>query len=77
MARAFSYNRSSRNPAASNPTPNGMPQGTMGGPAMPASSKPGRMMLMVGDEAYLWGILFLELGAIAFLRNHFRRYHGG
>lgn len=44
---------------------------------MAASSKPGRMNLMVGDEAYLWGLVLLEVGMMAFLRKHFRRYHGG
>lgn len=44
---------------------------------MPASSKPGRFKLMVGDEVYLWILLALEIGTLAFLRNHFRRYHGG
>jgi len=73
MARAFSANRSFRNPAASNPTPSGITQGTPGG----ATSRPGRATLMLGDEMYLWGLVLLEVGAIAFLRNHFRRYHGG
>jgi len=34
-------------------------------------------MLTFGDEMYLWLLILLEIGAIAFLRNHFRRYHGG
>lgn len=73
MARAFSANRSFRNPAASNPTPSGISQGTPGG----ATSKPGRSIVTLGDEHYLWLLVFLEVGVIAFLRNHFRRYHGG
>lgn len=77
MARAFSYNRNGRNPAASNPAPSGLSQGTMGGTAMAGSSKPGRSLLMLGDEVYLWGLIALEVGAMAILRNHFRRYHGG
>ena len=77
MARAFAMNRNYRNPAASNPNPSGIHQGTMGGSAMPGSSKPGRMMLNFGDEVYLWLLIALELGMLTFLRNRFRRYHGG
>lgn len=75
MARAFSMG--SRRPAGSNTNQSGVAQGTMGGQAMASSSKPGRSMLSLSDEHYLWGLLFLELGALAFLRNRFRRYHGG
>lgn len=32
---------------------------------------------MVGDEAYLWLLVIIEIITMAFLRNHFRRYHGG
>jgi hypothetical protein len=72
MARAFA---GIRNPAASNPTPSGIPQGTMGGIA--ASGRPGRPQIMVGDEMYLWILVLLEVGAQAILRKQFRRYHGG
>lgn len=73
-----------RVPSTSNPTPSGIRQGTMGGlGAMPNSTatpphrvKPGGGMA-VGDEVYLWLLVFIEVGVIALLRNHFRRYHGG
>jgi hypothetical protein len=77
MARAFSANRNFRNPAGSNTNQSGVAQGTMGGRAMPGGGRPGRMSVNLGDEMYLWFLLLLEVGAIAFLRNHFRRYHGG
>lgn len=74
-ARQFQYGN--RTPAASNPNPSGIPQGTVGGQAMPTSSKPGRSQIMLGDEMYLWVLVLLEVGFLAFLRNRFRRYHGG
>ena len=72
MARAVFGPRS----ATSNATPSGVPQGTLGGVKSAAGRKPGNK-LMVGDEGYLWILLLLELVAMAFLRKHFRRYHGG
>jgi hypothetical protein len=32
---------------------------------------------VVGDVGYLWVLVALEMGTIAWLRNYFRRYHGG
>lgn len=75
MARAFSMG--TRTPTSSNTTQSGIPQGTMGGTVKAASSRPGRSLLNVGDEMYLWGLLALEVIAMGILRNHFRRYHGG
>ena len=62
--------------AQSNPNPTGMPQGTMGGPA-PAGARPGARNIALGDEMYLWVLIFLEIGTMAFFRNKFRRHHGG
>jgi len=63
--------------ATSNPNPTGMKQGTMGGPAPAAGSRPGTRSLQVGDEFYLWLLLLLEVGTMAALRKKFRRHHGG
>ena len=62
--------------AQSNPTPSGVGQGTMGGPA-PAGARPGSRSLMLGDEVYLWFLVFAEVGAMCYLRKRFRRHHGG
>jgi hypothetical protein len=35
------------------------------------------MTLRLGDEVYLWIVVGIEIALIGFLRNHFRRYHGG
>lgn len=72
MARTV-YGRNSVN---SNTHPSGVPQGTPGGIGAAAGRRPG-MKLMVGDEAYLWLLLLLELLAMGLLRKHFRRHHGG
>ena len=61
---------------ASNPTPSGVPQGTLGGVAPAAGRRPG-LKLQAGDEVYLWVLVILEVLAMALLRNHFRRFHGG
>jgi hypothetical protein len=61
----------------SNPTPSGVPQGTMGGPAPAAGARPGTRSVNVGDEMYLWVLVFLEVGTMCFMRNKFRRHHGG
>jgi hypothetical protein len=63
--------------ATSNPRPSGVAQGTMGGPAPAAGARPGSRPVLVGDEFYLWVLVLLEVGAMAFLRNKFRRRHGG
>lgn len=66
-----------RNPASSNPTPSGLPQGTMGGPATAAGARPGSRSLLLGEEVYLWILVLLEVATMGYLRRHFRRRHGG
>jgi len=63
--------------ATSNPTPSGYPQGTMGGPAPAAGARPGSRSVLLGDEVYLWVLVLMEVGTMAFFRNKFRRHHGG
>lgn len=74
MARAIGL-RSPVGGASSNPSPSGVSQGTPGG--LGRTLRPGARSLQVGDEMYLWLIVLLEVATLAFLRNHFRRYHGG
>jgi len=71
MARTILGTRS----ATSNATPSGVQNGTPGG-RKATGRRPG-MALMVGDEHYLWLLVILEILTMVFLRNHFRRYHGG
>jgi hypothetical protein len=53
-------------------------QGTLGGRVQGiVGSKPGKMQLRIGDEGYLWLLIALEVGAMAWLRQAFRRHHGG
>lgn len=52
-------------------------QGTLGGIRQAVGSKPGRTPMAFGDEVYLWILVFLEVGAIAYFRSMFSRYHGG
>jgi hypothetical protein len=60
--------------ATSNARPSGIPQGTPGGKA----HRPGlRQPVAVGEEMYLWILVFIEVGVIAWMRSYFRRYHGG
>jgi hypothetical protein len=33
--------------------------------------------MLLGDEFYLWILVLLEVGIMAFMRNKFRRRHGG
>jgi hypothetical protein len=63
--------------AASNSSPGPSVQGTMGGPAPSVGSKPGRMQVKMDDSMYLWILVLLEVGTIAWLRAAFSRYHGG
>lgn len=63
--------------SASNATPSGIPQGTMGGPARASGGRPGTRPVLLGDEVYLWALLLLEVGVMGALRNKFRRHHGG
>jgi len=52
-------------------------QGTLGGIAQAIGTRPGGMQIKIGDEGYLWLLIALEVGAIAWLRSAFRRHHGG
>lgn len=64
---------------ASNPTPSGVQQGTLGGLGIgitAAGRRPG-LKLTLGDEGYIWVLIAIEILIMGFLRNHFRRYHGG
>lgn len=74
MARTVSMKRT---PSTSNTNPSGAPQGTPGGTRTAVGARPGRGVMQVGGEMYLWALVLLEVGAMAWLRNHFRRYHGG
>lgn len=63
--------------ASSNPTPSGYAQGTMGGQSAAAGPRPGSRQMYLGDEVYLWFLVFSEVGIMCLLRNKFRRHHGG
>lgn len=64
-----------KNSQTSNTRQSGVAQGTPGG-LKAAGGRPGKK-LNAGDEMYLWLLLALELLAMVFLRNQFRRHHGG
>ena len=64
------------NSAIPNVTPTGIKQGTPGGKWFPAGGKPGHKLQM-GDEFYLWILVFLEVAVMAGLRHIMRRHHGG
>lgn len=51
--------------------------GTMGGAPQPTGSRPGRRQVSMDDGMYMWILVLLEVGVVAFLRNTFSRYHGG
>jgi hypothetical protein len=77
MATKMTMPRSGRGTgsyASSNPTPSGVPQGTPGGTTRAMA---GSMTSSMGSEMYLWVLVILEVGAIAWLRKSFRRHHGG
>lgn len=57
--------------------PSAATQGTFGGAPAPTGSRPGRRQVTMDDGMYMWILVFLEVGAIAFLRSTFSRYHGG
>lgn len=63
------------NSRVSNARPSGVPQGSPGG--RPKGGALGMKKLPVGDEFYLWILVFIEVALMGLLRNHFRRYHGG
>lgn len=54
-------------------------QGTLGGTAKKSAggTKPGMRQLAIGDAGYLWLLVGLEVATIAYLRQAFRRHHGG
>lgn len=52
-------------------------QGTMGGAPAPTGSRPGKRQAAMDDGTYMWILVAIELGVIAFLRSTFSRYHGG
>lgn len=58
--------------------PQGTPGGTARMPTMPRR-KPGvaRQPLKIGQEKYLWILVFIEVAAIGGFRKYFRRFHGG
>lgn len=60
----------------SNPAPSGIHQGTPGGQA-PQSAGGKKPPMAVGDEIYLWILVAIEVGIIAYFRQAFRRHHGG
>lgn len=64
-----------RTVSRSSPSPG--TQGTLGGVATPTGSRPGRRQMVMDDGAYMWVLVFLEVGVIAFFRNAMSRYHGG
>lgn len=64
-----------KNSSASNTRQSGIPQGTLGG-LRASGGRPG-MKLQAGDEVYLWILVALEILAMVFFRNQFRRHHGG
>lgn len=52
-------------------------QGTLGGVAASVGARPGKRSVQLGDEMYLWILVFVEVGVIAYFRSVFSRYHGG
>ena len=71
MARAVFGTKAS----TSNTRQSGIPQGTPGG-SNAAGGRPGKR-IQAGDEMYLWILVVLEILAMVFLRQQFRRHHGG
>lgn len=57
--------------------PSANTQGSLGGAATPTGSRPGRRQIALDDGMYMWILVAIEVGAIAFLRSTFSRYHGG
>jgi len=63
--------------AKSNTAAQGGTGGTLGGIPRAAGARPSRINVNVGDEMYLWLLVVLEALAIGWLRQRFRRRHGG
>ena len=57
-------------------TPNSNPSVTYKGGGMAAGPRPGKH-LAVGQEMYLWLLVFTEVALMAALRMQFRNRHGG
>ena len=53
------------------------PQGTLGGIKSAIGARPGSVPIKLGDEVYLWILVLVEVGLIAWLRSTFKRHHGG
>lgn len=51
-------------------------QGTPGGKAS-VGARPGGIPIQIGDEGYLWILVFIEVILISWGRRYFRRFHGG
>lgn len=52
-------------------------QGTPGGIPAAGSVRPGRRVVNIGDEMYLWMLVIMEVIAMCALRHYFRHHHGG
>ena len=52
-------------------------QGTLGGMSASIGAGVGARPVMLGDAAYLWALVLIEVLTLAWLRQAFRRYHGG
>lgn len=61
----------------SHSAPNPGAQGTLGGIRQAVGARPGTRSFALGDEAYLWILVLIEVSAIGWLRNTFSRHHGG
>jgi hypothetical protein len=46
-------------------------------PRLRLGLRTGRMQVRLGEEAYLWLLVGLEVLSLAWLRHAFRRSHGG
>lgn len=60
----------------SNTVPQGGAGGTLGG-LRSAGRAPGARQLQLGDEIYLWILVIIEVLLMGWLRQNFRRHHGG
>ena len=66
-----------RNAYKSNTTPQGGAGGTMGGMPSASGGRPGRRQILLGDELYLWILVFIEAGGIGWARTYLKKRHGG
>lgn len=73
-----SFNRATKPSGSPSNVQSTGPQGTTGGTAAPINRRPGgRQPLRVGQEKYLWILVFVELSLTGALRKYFRSFHGG